>query len=203
MWRYLAVAVAVFSLCSAARAAEPTSKPVDLSSPRAALKSLAEALKAGDAKRAGRACLVTADEDKKFVDVNLKFEAALEKLAAAVEQKFGEGSSVPLREQLDAAAAPTDAVPSIEKAASEAPESSSEDSVTVSPTGSGPFKITRVDGDWKLDVSEMLKDMPAEQRQQAMRQLPKATKKLEKVNEQFSAGKITSVDELTAAMKAK
>ena len=202
MWRLMVVVVVALSIVGLARGAEPTSKPVDLASPRAALTSLAEALKAGDADKAGKACLITEDKDKKFVEQSLKFEAALEKLATAVDQKFGDGSSVPLREQVNAAA-PTDAVPALEKAAAQAPETSSEDSVTVSTTESGSFKITRVDGDWKLDVSDMLKDMPADQRQQAMRQLPKATKRLEKLNEEMSSGKITSVDDLTAALKAK
>ena len=198
-----AVSVVVLLLGVAARAVEPTSKPADLSSPRAALTSLAEALKAGDVDKAGKAVLVSEENDKKFVEQSLKFEAALEKLAAAVDQKFGEGSSHVLREQLKQNAAPTNAVPALEKAAADAPDSSSEDSITINSNAMGEFKMARVDGDWKLDASDMLKDMQPNQKQQGARQLPGATKKLEQLNEQLTSGKITSIDDIAAALKAK
>ena len=200
--RWLITAVTAVVCVSVACAQEATTRPADLSSPRSALKAFVEALKSGDAEQAKKICHVTNENDQKVFEAGVKFEAALEKLVTAVEAKFGEGAGVPLREKLGNAG-PANVVPMMEKSIPEAPDSSSEDRVTVSSPNQneGDTKLIRVDGDWKIDVTAMIADMDQQQRQQMLKQMPPATKKLREAAEAVAAGKISSVDDLMAAMK--
>jgi hypothetical protein len=182
------------------RGEEATTKPVDLSNPRAALKSFVDALKHGDAAGAKRACHAVAEQDRKVMEAGVDFEASLEKLITQVEMKFGEGSAVALREKL-AAAGPTDVVPLMEKAVADAPESSAEDSVLVPWTGAEELRMVRVDGDWKIDVEAQLKNLDPKKREQMLRQMPAAAKKLAKVSEAVEKGQVASVDDVLATLQ--
>ena len=189
----------VICLVGTARAEEATTKPVDLSNPRAALKSFVEALRAGDAAGAKRACHVADEKDQKLMEVGVEFEAAFERLVTAVEKKFGDGAAAPVRDKL-MGAGPTDVVPLMEKAIENAPEHTSEDAVLVPWHGAEELKLVRVEGEWKIDATGQMKNIDAKRRAQMLKQMPAAAKRLEKVITAIEEGKVTSVDELVALM---
>jgi hypothetical protein len=202
MLRIWAVSAVMLCVVGLAWGEPATTKPVDLSNPRAALKSFVEALKSGDVEGAKKACHAPAESDRKVMEAGVEFEAALEKLIAQVEAKFGEGSAATLREKL-AKAGPTDVVPLMEKAVEAAPENSSEDSVVVPWSGAEDLRMVRVDGDWKIDVEAQMKNLEESKRGQMLKQMPAAAKKLAKVSEAVESGKVTSVDDVIGLIEGK
>ena len=195
-------AFALLALCVIpSRAQEPASRPADLSNPREALKTLVDALKTGDVKTAQRVCQAKDPQIKKLVNVGLAWQAAVEKLVATCEKKFGDGMGAPLRAKLEETG-PADFVPSVEKNLEQAPESDSGESVSINMGENQPvLELVRVDGEWKIDSDKALAQMEPQRRQQMIREWPKSTKKMKDAAKGVEEGKLASVDDVEAAIE--
>lgn len=116
----------------------------DLSTPKGAAKSFANAIERGDADGAKAA---STGGDPKTIEGLAKMGGSMKKLRDAAVSKFGEqGKSM----------AGADGMGDMSKKVDEATEKIDGDTATLqSPGKSEPLKLKKVSGEWRVDVSEM------------------------------------------------
>jgi hypothetical protein len=196
---------AMLALTLAVLAADPSTKPVtvDLSSPKAALKTFVDGIKSGDVEAAKKVCRISDEQDKKLVNAGVAWESALERLVAVVQEKLGEDAATAVRDKVGNAA-PSTFVPALEKALASVEFDNGSDSQTVAlDEGNPPLKLAKDGTDWKIDVAQTMTDVQPQQKQRLTRMMNGSAKKIHQAREAVASGKITSVDQLTQAMATK
>lgn len=118
----------------------------NLSTPQDAAKTFARAIGSGDAETAKKA---STGIDPKVIDAMAAMSLNMKKMRDAAAAKFGDdGKNITFGSAED----PAEMVKSIENA----DVKTSGDTATITPKEGGrPFQVKKVDGEWKVDMSEM------------------------------------------------
>lgn len=121
----------------------------DLSTPKSAAKSFAKAMEAGDAEAAKAA---STGGDPKMIESMAKVAGNMKKLKEAAVSKFGEeGKSIG-----GGPGGKGDGLSEMVKQVDESTEQITGDTATLTPKGGGEvLKMKKVNGDWKMDVSQL------------------------------------------------
>jgi hypothetical protein len=164
----------------------------DLSTPKGAAKSFAKALESGDAEAAKAA----STGDPKLVESLAKVGGGMKKLQDAAVAKFGEeGKSI-----AGGPGGKGDKMAEMSKRVEESTEKIDGDTATLTPKDGGEaLKLKKVNGDWKLDVSQMGGGMA----QMGSAMFDAMAKAAGETADEISAGKYKTVKEAQMAMGTK
>lgn len=193
------VICALLMMCGLVLAQDAATKPVqvDLSGPKATLKTFVDGIKQGDLSAAKKACQASDDTDKKVLNAGVAWESALERLIALVDQKFGDGAATTLREKLKEQHLPADFVPALQTAIDSAQFDAAGDSTSLALGQDQPeLKLTKESQGWKIDVSSTLGNMQPQEKAQMAAQMRSQVKKLNMLRKSVETGKIDSADAL-------
>lgn len=165
----------------------------DASTPKAAAKSLRAALTIGDADAIRQLLHVENDPDGKLVDAYAKLVLAGKQLADAAKQKFP-GASDPFTQ---GAIAPEDAA--LIDAATESIEG---DRATLTITArTQPMQLRRIDGAWKVLVSEEPSGATEKHRAEQMALITALAGAMTRVAEEIAADRYDDAAAAEAALK--
>jgi hypothetical protein len=179
-----------------ALSARAQTQPVtlDLSSPKAAAKSLVNAVEAGDGKAVRKIMLAEGPEQEKLADAFSDLIIAGHKLTEAARAKFGSAG-----DELGQGMITKDDIASIESAKVE--EKGDRATLTI-PGQSKPMSFQKKDGNWELVVMEFAGAAPeAIVKQRAL--LAAVTHALDEAADEITSGRYTNVNDAKAAVTAK
>ena len=193
--------IVIALLCAVATGAsaggeQATTRPADLSSPRAALTTYCHAIKSADLATAKKVLRTSDAQDKELVDLGVVFHIEVEKLVAAVEQKFGDGAAATVRQTLRKSG-PSTFIPALEKALPDAPADVTGDATEFRVADDQPvLKLSRANGEWAIDMTATVSYLTPEQRERILTSLPPITKKMKECSDGIAAGAIATVDDV-------
>lgn len=193
--RILVSMVILLSLAPA-RAADD----LDLSSPTAAIRSYANAINEGDIARARKCVEASSKQDNAIVSAGIDYVAAMQKLKKSVIGQFGENADKNIEELFTQA--PADMIDQVVNYPDALKETMDGERATVA-AGTMEYTLKKIDEEWKISVTEMMKDTPAKQRQGSMLAFVGPTKVMNEIAEEVKNGKYKDVDELKEAFKTK
>lgn len=157
--RILAAALLAGPLWAFGQATRPATgpAPADPPSPKAALRELNVAMRDGDVATIQRMFLATTPAERKMVEADAQMAAALADLRRAAVNAYGDGPAKVVTG--DTAAGASESLVRIEAA----DVSITGDTATVNyrDERDGPFVLKKVDGEWKVPVSELGKPLDA------------------------------------------
>jgi hypothetical protein len=167
------VATFAFALTAGAQTSKPAEDKVDLSSPKAAMKTFMVGLMHGKADNAKKAAIASEDENK-FIDQMAGAMGSFKKLEDAAKEKFGEEGA-----KLSQMGGPGEKQIEMMDSAEEQIDG---DSATV--TSPGPDKsklpLKKVGEEWKVDVANM-------PNMQQMKMVMPMFEKMQKLADDFAA----------------
>jgi len=175
---------------SSASVATTHAAPGDQSSPKAALKSFARSLEAGDKQAIMRLLVTDSPQDKKLADAASDLAEATAHLRDAAVKTFGDKQSEALGNQPGGA---DEAVKRIDQSE----EKIDGDKATVKPKENEgpPLNMVRRDGKWMLPMSELSKDVEPADLEKNLSDMSRQIKLLRELTDEVSAGKYkTAID---------
>lgn len=174
----------------------PASSPAD--TPKAALRSFAVALDAGDATALHRLLEVTSPTEQKIADSTIDMAVALADLNHALAGKFGaeEAKTVvgdtagQLQKSLTAIAAASEKVTGDTAV------------VSIAPTTQGTITLKKVDGAWKISLTDKAKGLSPQQVDQVAAMVATELKQLKEMTAEVKAGKFTTATDAAGTLHA-
>ena len=162
----------------------PTTAPADPSTPKGALKALAQALDAGDRKGVLQILWAQSPSEQKIADATAELAEASAALRRAASKAFGDVAARPLGVEVGATPQAMDRIDS-------ANVKVDGNRATVRPeSGDGPPMILVRGGDiWRVPVAELSKDVEAADVDRNVAALADQAKMLREVAAEVSAGK--------------
>ena len=171
----------------------------DTSTPKAALKSFTESIRAADTPKV-RACLhATTPLEEKMADATAEVATSLARLRLTAVEKFGEAggttfqSSVPTEED----------VKRIDAASEKIEGDSATVDVTGNPAGPAQMRMVKVAGAWKISIAHMVKGQSASQLESDLGRMATTTRLVNETTEEIKAGKHANDKAAYEALKAK
>ncbi|MDB5295655.1 MAG: hypothetical protein JWO31_1638 [Phycisphaerales bacterium] len=161
----------------------------DTSTPKAAAKTFAAAMTTGDADAAKAA---STGADAKMIESMANAFGSYKKLHDAAAAKFGEEGK-----KLGAMGGSVD--DDLVKKLADATETITGDTATVAPKDGKAMKLKKVDGAWKVDMSEMAGPMAA----LGSQMFDKMGKAAKVTADEIAAGQYKTIDEAQAAFTKK
>jgi hypothetical protein len=161
----------------------------DLSTPKAAAQSFAKAMESGDAEAAKAACT---GADPKIIEAMAGMSATRKKLHDAAVAKFGDDAkSIGSFDGNDA---------DMKKMVDESEEKIDGDTATLKPKSGEPLKLKKIDGSWKVDMSQHLGMGDTAEATKMMGTMSKAAGE---TADEINAGKYKTAKEAEQAMQQK
>ncbi|MGH7213415.1 MAG: hypothetical protein ACREIT_01340 [Tepidisphaeraceae bacterium] len=188
--------VTVFAQTVTTAPAEPTSAPVDRSTPKGALKLLTRSLDKGDQDGILSVLYAEAPHDKKVVEAMASLAAAGAELKSAAITAFGipgAGALVGDPAAVDAALANIDA----------ATESVEGDRATVGDGSGMTVSLVKVDGQWRLPASTLTRGAPPEQIEQNLAEAAAHIRAIQDTTTEIGEGKHHTAQEAGQALDTR
>lgn len=139
-----------------AQQTHPTTAPaIDASTPRAALRTLSLAMRDGDVATIKRSFLAANPAEAKMVEADAEMSAALADLRRAAVAAFGEQGAKTITG--DTAAGSAESLARIDGA--DITSTGDTATVTYRDEKQSPFILRRIEGEWKIPVSELGKPL--------------------------------------------
>jgi hypothetical protein len=179
----------------AAASAPAVMVAADQTSPRGAVRVLTEGLESGNRQAILGVLYAATPEEQKLADAMADFAVAVAQLQAASRAAFAEhGSEVLGDSSADLAAA-------LERL-SKAPEQIDGDTATISVPGeiSEPMTLTRVNGVWRLPMSEMSRNTDSAMMAEVTRDIEAQAAMFHEVSEKVQAGDYKTAGETREAL---
>jgi hypothetical protein len=213
-----AAAVAILVPCAVlplalGQATQPAAaSPGDLGSPKAAVKAFVTAQIDGDGKAIRDTLLATNPTEERMAGAIADLAVAIADLNRAMTAKFGASPTQQLMGD------PADALRANMDKLDKATEQVNGDTATVvsppdpaavptsAPAGASPqdsMMLRKVDGQWKVSVSDLAKGSNDENVQRTLASVDTAVAGYRSVLADVNAGKLTSVDAVAAELNAK
>jgi hypothetical protein len=184
-----------------APAAAPTTQsvPADQTTPRGALKSLVGAMQTGDAARIKSLIATTNPTEDKMVDAMTAMSLAQKHFRTAAQTAYGD-SAKELTGDTEAGTAA--GLAKIDAA----PEIITGDTATVDPTGQPgvpPMKLAKIDGQWRIPISELARGVDQAAIQQRLDDLGSMSKMMDESADEVSKGMYKTPKDAGEAIKSK
>jgi hypothetical protein len=151
MLRRILFCVSMLAGTAAAQSTQPTTVPVDSSTPRGTLKLLATAMDAGDARAIHHVFHASSPIESRMVDAMSDMALALANLRRAATQAYGVDGVRALAGDREAQLA--DGLSKLDAAHESIDGDHAQ--VTTDDPESEPVKLVRVDGRWKVPMSDL------------------------------------------------
>ena len=179
----------------AAASSAPTTAPADPSTPKGALKALAQALDAGDRKAVLDLLSATNPADQKLADATADVAEASARLRQTAGKAFGEEAARPLGVQVGAT---PEAIARIDSAKVQLDGERA--TVRANDSEGPPMVLARVNGSWKVPVSELSKDVEAADVEKNVAALADQARLLRELSEEVAAGKYKTAADARQAL---
>lgn len=182
----------------------PTTQPgssvvVDLTSPKAAVKTLASAQVAGDAGAMKQALLATGPDEERMMSAMVDLAVAIADFDRAMIAKFGPAET--MKVMGDPGEILTDNLDGIDHAT----EQVTGDQATLSsnPTAQGKMALKRVDGKWRVYVGDLAKAGSPDDVRRTLESANKGATAYRELMADVTAGKLATADAARSALVAK
>jgi hypothetical protein len=173
----------------------------DLSSPTETIKSLAKAVNAGDAPRAKK-CVEAHDRiDNAVSSAGISYVIAMQKLKKTIDEKFGEGSHKQVAE-LVGDQAPAGFIDQIVDYPDTIKETVDNETAQIK-VGEVDLPMKKIEGEWKIDGDEMMKDQSAAEKLLAAALFAGPAKLMTDLTKELTDGKYKDADEFKTAFKER
>lgn len=180
--------VLLLASCALAAGAMTGCNKSDLSTPKGAASTLAKALQTGDVDTARKA---STGADDKTIQTLVSVVSGMKKLQDAMTAKFG------AEETKSMTGRASNGMSDMLKKLDDADEKVSGDTAVVTPKGGGrPINLKKIDGNWKVDLSELSKAS-------ASPMFESIGKAASETADEVNAGKYKSAAEARKAMTMK
>jgi hypothetical protein len=187
----------------ATRPTTATTQPADLSTPKAALRALAGALKSGSEQELAHVVACSSEAERRVVAVMAEYSAALGLLRNAVVSAYGEQSAAKLTTDPDAGF--RQSMARID--AAEVVISSDGDSASVRyPGAEQPEYIlvrSRTDGQWRIPASHFSKHADPAALDRRIAELQLQVQIVRELSREIAAGKYRNAETATEAWQSK
>ena len=182
-------------------AALPTSRPspADPASPRGTLEALIGAMQAGDTAKIKTLIATTNPTEEKMVDAMATMAVSQKKFRTAAQTAYGDGAKELTG---DTEAGTAEGLAKIDAA----PESINGDTATVDPSGQpgvAPLRLKKVDGQWRIPVSELARGVDQATIQQRLDDLAFMSKMMDESSDEVSRGMYKTPKDAGEAIKSK
>jgi hypothetical protein len=167
-----------------------TTAPVDPTTPKGALKSLAQALDAGDRSAVLNLLSASSPQEQKIADATADLAVATAALRRAAIKSFGEQASRALG--VDLGATP-EAMARIDAARVELDGDKA--TVRTAEAEGPPMVLVRRDGAWRLQVALLIKDVEAADIERSLHDVADQTRLLRELTAEVIAGKFKTAAE--------
>src|ERR1035441_5815334 len=185
---FFSLAVLALAWVAQGQATQPTTEPIEPTTPKGALKSLALALDAGDRERIRSLMYAASPAEQKMVDATSEFAASIADLKHTMARRFGESAS------FIAMGESSDALPNRLAAIDSADQKVNGDLAVINLSAAMPrdsMSLVRAGGYWKISISQQLKDegLTPQQVDEKMATVSSQSKILKDLTAEVTAGK--------------
>jgi hypothetical protein len=176
-----------------------TTQPAPADSPRGALKALVNAMQAGDAPKIKSLIATTNPTEQKMVDAMATMSVAQKKFRDAAQAAYGTNAKELTG---DTEAGTAEGLAKIDAA----PESIKGDTATVDPTGQPgvpPLTLKKVDGQWRIPISELARGVDQNTIQQRLEDLGFMSQMMNESADEVAKGMYKTPKDAGEAIKSK
>lgn len=196
----IASAIVAGTIWASGQATHPATAPsIDASTPRAALRTLNLAMRDGDVETIKRMFLAASPAEAKMVQADAEMAAALADLRRAAIAAYGEQGAKTLTG--DTAAGSAQSLARIENA--DITTTADAATVTYRDEKESPFILRRVDGEWKVPVSEQGKPLDREALDQRLADLSGQTSVVRDIIKGIQNHKFTTPEQAREAWQSR
>ena len=184
--------------CNGGAQTQPTTAPTP-DTPKGAIKALAIAVDSGDGAKIRDLMQAANPMEQQIVNTTADMAVAIAGLKHVMVDKFGQSAAE------NAMGDPPELMKKILETIDGATEKVDGDHATVisSPTQQGTMNLHRDNGVWRISVSEQAKNLTQQQVDEQVTMISGQLKMLGELTGDVSAGKYTSANDVTNALKAK
>ena len=208
--RFALAAACVFAAAGAA-VGQPTTKPmaattepgkavtVDLSSPKAAVKTLASAQVAGDEKAMRAALIATGETEEKMSSAMVELAVALADFDKAMVARYGPAETVKIMGD------PGENLKEILDVIDRATEKVDGEQATLmsNPSAQGTMALKRVNGQWRVVVADLAKAGSPDDVRRTLESETKGAATFRDLTADVTSGKLPTADAAGQAMKMR
>lgn len=173
---------------------------------RDVLKTLAKALQDGDDKQIKSAIFTSGETEKKMVDAMSAMAVEIAKLYKASAKAFGDDEAKELTGDVTGEVSRIDGAQIVienDNATVRYPEEKSSGGEDAEAPPPVPMTLKKVEGNWRVPMSELSKDSTPEEIEQTLADLAAQTKVVIEMTGEVAAGKYKTVDKAAEAWQAK
>jgi hypothetical protein len=180
-------------------ATAPTSQPADLSTPRAALRTLAAALHEGDVWRLQQVIATTAPSEQRVIVGMADLAAALNRLHAAAAKAFGEPAAAKLTGDLDDQYAQS--LARID--AAEVKVEGDRAAIRYPGAAQDEYELKRADGRWRIPAAHFVHGADAATLDRQLAEMALQSGIVRELTAEVEAGRYKNADSAGEAWRAK